>query len=152
MWLSDRLEEVSNASTPSTLFLPNSMTRRKKKPIASSTTSTAIEQVTTPIATPPVREPMIPTTPLILTPLESQWIFSLLTVLDPLLISGEISILRGLARTCLDIADFTWTEQQKWLGKGARSSDLDKYSESIGGCWMTIAVIWEIWGQRDLWE
>lgn len=133
------------------------MTRRKKKPatasIAITTASNAVTSVSSIHAVPIApREPILPTTPLILTPLDSQWIFSLLTVLDPLLSSGEISILRGLARTCQEIAQFTWTEHQKWLGKGSREHDLNKYTESVAGCWMIIAIIWEIWGQRDLWE
>lgn len=127
------------------------MMRKKKKAVQLSNTSEAAIIPSDPAVIEPMK-PIVPTTPLVLTSLDSQWIFSLLTVLDPLLSSGEISILRGLARTCQDIADFTWDEQQKWLTKGATSSDLTKYTESIGGCWMINAAIWEIWGQRDLWE
>lgn len=127
------------------------MTRRKKKPLTTAAVVLIAEDTPLPSVA-AIREPVIPTTPLILTPLESQWIFSLLTVLDPLLSSGEISILRGLTRTCQDIADFTWTEKQKWLGKGVLVEQLETYSESISGCWMIIAAIWEIWGQRDMWE
>ncbi|KAK9895671.1 hypothetical protein P389DRAFT_195803 [Cystobasidium minutum MCA 4210] len=152
IWLSDRLEDFLNLHTPSTVFLPPSMMRKKKKAPAPSSTASMSEPAVLPVGPAVPAEPVIPTTPLILTPLDSQWLFSLLTVLDPLLSSGEISVLRSLARTCHNIADFTWNEQQRWVAKGAESSSLKQYTESIGGCWMIIAAIWEIWGQRDLWE
>lgn len=148
-WLRDRLEDISSPLKPSTVFLPPSMQRKKRKP---TQVNTAVVSATpTSAMTEPV-EPVIPTTPLVLTPLDSQWLFSLLTVLDPLLSSEDISTLRGLARTCREIADFTWDEQQKWSAKGAVEVELAKYKESIGGCWMVNAAIWEIWGQRDLWD
>jgi hypothetical protein len=155
-WLSERLETIIDSATPSTLFLPNSMQRRKKKTVTSASASQATSMAAAPSVpatlTTVQKDPIVPATPLILTPLESQWIFSLLTVLDTLLISGEISILRTLARTCRNIADFTWKEQQKWLVKGASENDLEKYTDSVAGCWMIIAAIWEVWGQRDLWD
>lgn len=79
-------------------------------------------------------------------PLDAQWLFALLSVLDAFLSTGEISTLRDLARTCLDIADIT----KEWELK--HSMEREEWKECTAACWMVVSIVWEVWGQRDLWD
>jgi hypothetical protein len=141
-WLQERLDVQEHNSTPSTIFIPPSMRKRAKPSSTSLPTPPP-----TPKPTPPAAKPLPES---ILLPLDSQWLFSLLTILDALLSSSEIATLRTLVRTCQEIADRT----QEMLDKHGETADDERkkhWKDAIASCWMVTAAVWEIWGQRDLW-
>ena len=153
-WLDDRLEAHEIASRPpekkipSTVFLPPAMRKKQaSKPVPAA--AAAAE----PAALSLVVEPLTPAQPLppLLSPLESQWLVSLLSLLDSMLGSHEVSTLRTLARTCQDIAQATH-EQQTTSEQGIQSvAGKTSLDEVIKSCWTVVAAVWEVWGQRDLW-
>lgn len=156
-WLEDRIEmyeESKRIQVPSTIFLPASMRKkpaRAKAPAgAPATSSTNSSSGNGQLPTPPPSSAAPPAVELdpILTPLDSQWLLSLFTVLDKLLISKQVGILRTLARTCLDVADLVHSQSQL---PGLSSEQMEQAETAIAGCWMVVAAVWEVWGQRDLW-
>jgi len=74
------------------------------------------------------------------TPTHSRWIFALLALLDGHLSSDEISVLRSLAREVVKLIKEERTQR-------------DQNTTYMGeiGCWMIVAAVSGIWGQRDLW-
>jgi hypothetical protein len=125
------------------------MRKAKKAASAIKTALPVPAQLTTPPATPVGDDSKFPLP--FMSALDAQWIFSLLSVLDELLTSSEISILRSLARTCLDIADTTSAWIARHEGKATKERE-EIWKECIASCWMVVAIIWEVWKQRDLWE
>jgi hypothetical protein len=99
-----------------------------------------------------------------LTRSHARWIFALLTRLDAQLSSNEISILRNLAREI-----FKLIKEERSLRKENRSNPTEVqtpnllFSHTIDiyfikltgmgetGCWMIIAAVTGVWGQKDLW-
>lgn len=157
-WFSERIESRDGASlaglkVASTIFVPPAALRKAKTKKAMAANglakdSAAVTTAASPIAAAMPAEAELPSP--IVTPLDAQWLFSLLSVLDQLLSSSEISILRSLARTCLDVADMT----HEWETKHVAADDGKKaeWKDCIAGCWMVVSVVWEVWGQRDLWD
>lgn len=101
----------------------------------------------------PTNVPPLPDFKALLAPIESQWMFSLLSVTDSLLSSSDISTLRSLVRTCMEIADATYSEQETYKTRvDVSESQKQAWQEVIKSCWMVVAAVWEGWSQRDLWE
>ena len=143
-WLGARLDAFSDdASVPSTQFLPPVMRRLKAKAKATGAALPAAAAL-----------PERPLPPAMLTPLDSQWLFSLLAVLNEFLASFDISTLRDLARICLEIAAVTHNMLVKYSKRTSEQARavLEQYRESIAGCWMVVSVVYEVWKQRDLWD
>jgi hypothetical protein len=79
-----------------------------------------------------------PSATTIVSPVERDWILSLLSSLDELLTGSDISSLRSLAKTCLSVLRF--------LGFPLNEEDQE------GACWMIVAAVADVWKQSDLWE
>lgn len=159
-YLTERIEAQETVIHPSTVFMPPSLARRKK-PVAKVAKQTAVETVELAIA------PALPAVPAavtrqeeadrpslsLMTPLDGQWLFSLLSVLDGLLTSSEISVLRTLSRTCEEIAEALYAEHMRLSkGQSVNTEAERKFEEAIASCYIVKAAAWGVWGQRDLWE
>lgn len=89
---------------------------------------------------------------------EGLWLFVLLIRLDPLLTSDQVSILRELCRKCKKIRKSLFTKQHA-AEKGESPIDRQesqampmrsKTSKEVAALNMVIAVIAEVFGQKDL--
>lgn len=70
------------------------------------------------------------------------WMFALLGLLDPDLVGGDISTLRVLARAAIRLVQLVTDEhKEEKVAPG-----------TIAGCWMVVAAIVGVWGQRDIWD
>jgi hypothetical protein len=89
---------------------------------------------------------------------EGLWLFVLLIRLDPLLTSDQVSVLRDLCRKCKKIRKALFTNEHagepeeilKETQDTPLRSPLNKTSKEVAALNMVIAVIAEVFGQRDL--
>jgi hypothetical protein len=96
-----------------------------------------------------LRDPVSPSSRM--TETHARWIFSLLTRVDDHLTANDTSLLRNLARACLDlIKDLLSTSPPTSEPTGASEQDIPAMSEQ--SCWMNFAAIAGVWGQHDLWS
>ncbi|KAI5481155.1 hypothetical protein MNV49_005590 [Pseudohyphozyma bogoriensis] len=145
-WLVERIEEYEQVKSyvPSTIFAPPSLRHRKKGQAAA----------------PPPAAPPKPTTPLpplpLPTPHESQWILSLLLRLDSLLTGEDISTLRTLVKTILEVLNLPEEEDERrgkgGLGLNGERGGKEVIAEEKAMAWMIVAAVTEVWGQKDLWN
>lgn len=76
----------------------------------------------------------------------ARWMFALLTKVDSMVSANEMSLLRNLARACLEII------------KTCQDSDMNiSCAETVermsdASCWMIIAAVADYWGQKDIWD
>ena len=82
----------------------------------------------------------------ILPDLDSQWIFSLLSGIDSVLTSEDVYTLRELSKTCLKAIRLLPD-----LHKGKEGAE-QELEDQLTGLWMIVAVVADVWGQRDLWD
>jgi len=81
-----------------------------------------------------------------LTPTHARWMFALLARLDAQLTSDEISVLRKLAREIMRVIN-----EERLARKAVPQSPNTKSSMSETACWMIVAAVTGVWGQKDLW-
>lgn len=156
-WLQERLEahEMTIAYVPSTIFAP--MAVRRKAAAAATRIPTAAAPTSAPVSAPATVMPRPP----LPTIAESHWMLSILTRVDSLLMSDDISTLRQLAKTLTllaDASDKAQTEREKRMGgmTGGRTAEErlwdEEDAEGRAHCWMIVAAISSAWSQNDLWE
>jgi hypothetical protein len=82
----------------------------------------------------------------------ARWIFVLLSRVEDQISADDTSLLRGMARACLELLKGIIKK------KPVLSEEVDSHTlECSGGeitersCWMIVSIIVGIWGQRDLW-
>lgn len=78
----------------------------------------------------------------VLSAFSSSWLLALLASLDLLLDADDISTLRTLGKTCLRVIREL---------PSAKGTSPESAKEQQARAWMVVAVISEVWGQRDLW-
>lgn len=87
---------------------------------------------------------------------EITWLLSLLSKLDALQSGDEISVLRCLSKTLMDISAVSEREskrEEERVGKSKKEREEDEErAEARAGCWMVVAVVAGVWGQWDLWR
>jgi hypothetical protein len=84
-----------------------------------------------------------------------RWMFSLMGVLDDHLTGQDISILRTLARACIQVAKYTSqspTIPTSESVDGEMNDEADGRGADSAGLWMVVAAVVGIWGQRDIWD
>jgi hypothetical protein len=81
---------------------------------------------------------------------EGLWLFVLLLRLDPLLTSDQVSILRDLCRKCKKIRSILCTTKENKEGETEDPLMPRTSGKSLAALNMVIAVIAEVFGQRDL--
>ncbi|KDQ64309.1 hypothetical protein JAAARDRAFT_118826 [Jaapia argillacea MUCL 33604] len=88
-----------------------------------------------------------------LTDVHARWIFALLTRIEDDLCADDMSLLRNLARACTGLVkEHVW--KKSLLASAGVGQEETRTSEPLMGersCWMIIAAIVGVWGQRDLW-
>ncbi|GAA6001420.1 hypothetical protein JCM10207_006658 [Rhodosporidiobolus poonsookiae] len=147
-WFSERLDAYDEALhfVPSTIFAPPAL--RRKGASSSSSSKTASPAPST------KKEPPKPPLP---TAHESHWLLSLLTRLERVLDGEDLANLRLLAKTLVQMAEESEKER---LGRvvppGGRSMEQrlqeEEEAEGRARCWMAVAAVAGVWGQRDLWD
>lgn len=139
--ISDAYEEQI-AWVPSTIFAPTSVRRKPGAPKA------VVKPKVVPVARPKPRRPL-PTSE------ETDWILSLLTALEILLSGDDVATLRDLGKLLSSLAEASGREADK-REVAKRSQEeciLDEVdAEGRAKCWMIVAVIADVWGQKDLWS
>ncbi|KAG6336542.1 hypothetical protein ID866_2564 [Astraeus odoratus] len=73
----------------------------------------------------------------------ARWMFSLLTKVEEMVSADEMSLLRNLARACLEIVKTRRRADMKWVEVADSISD--------ASCWMIFTAVASVWGQKDLW-
>lgn len=86
-----------------------------------------------------------------ITETHARWMFALLSRVDDFLSADEMSTLRSLARGCMGlIKDIL----QKRAQRTAPDVETDVGDPGIAetSCWLVVAAVAGLWGQRDLWQ
>jgi hypothetical protein len=86
-----------------------------------------------------------------MTETHARWIFGLLTRVDDHLTANDTSLLRNLARACLDLIK-DLLSRSPLSGEPADVSQQDIPAMSEQSCWMNFTAIATVWGQHDLWS
>ncbi|KAF8524625.1 hypothetical protein BU17DRAFT_42772 [Hysterangium stoloniferum] len=86
-----------------------------------------------------------------LTQSHGRWIFGLLARLDAQLLSSEISILRNLAREIFRLIKEERFFHEENLSNSAKVCTQPVTGMGETGCWMIVAAVTSVWGQKDLW-
>lgn len=92
------------------------------------------------------------------TPHEVHWMLSLLSRLNDLLDGDDLSNLRLLAKTLVDMVEASEKAMKKALSESKRERTMDERregdeeDEARARCWMVIAAIAGVWKQEDLWN
>jgi hypothetical protein len=86
----------------------------------------------------------------------SRWIFALLSRVEEYVTADDMSLLRNLARACLALMRKTHPKQR--CGSADENSEASHVIDTGGmavmsehSCWMILAAVAGVWGQRDLW-
>ncbi|GAA5925831.1 SIP1 domain-containing protein [Sporobolomyces koalae] len=146
-WYTDRLElyEQESTWTPSTIFAPTTLRRKPGQPTKRSVEPEKDNR-------PPVIAPLP-------TPHEVHWMLSLLSRLNELLDGDDLSSLRLLAKTLVEMV-----EVSEKAVTNRKSTEVDRANtmterrvrdeedEARARCWMVIAAIAGVWKQEDLWN
>jgi len=87
---------------------------------------------------------------------EVHWILSLLSRLNDLLDGDDLSNLRLLAKTVVEMVEASEKALEKSRGKAERTMEErregDEEDEARARCWMLVAAIAGVWKQEDLWN
>jgi hypothetical protein len=170
-WFTQRLETRQQLIdwVPSTIFAPTSLrTKQQKKKKQQQQTKisnnnnnnnnndvvTVIKPSSPPSASfstvvPKQEKKTLPPSPLP-TAHETHWILSLLSRLNDLLDGDDLSLLRQLSKTLVEMIELS--ENKKQLGTKDGVSEEEELEESRARCWMIVAAISGIWKQQDLWN
>ena len=85
----------------------------------------------------------------------ARWIFVLLSRVEDHISADDTSLLRGMARACLELLkDIIRKKPVVGEDVGSHTSECpDGVQSQITerSCWMIVSIIVGIWGQRDLW-
>lgn len=80
-----------------------------------------------------------------------RWMFALLGLLETELVGSDISTLRVLARGVIRLAQVVIAgEDTEPLEETALEGGTPP--STVAGCWMVVAAIVGVWGQRDIWD
>lgn len=145
-WLIERQEahEAQLSFIPSTIFAPPALLR---KAAAATSAGHPSSSTSPPKPVPPPPRPPLPTHH------EAHWILSILARLDSLLASDDISTLRTLVKTLLDLLDASSRVAAERDQDGVKRSKEDEIeAEKTALCWMIVAAVANTWGQADLWN
>ena len=93
-----------------------------------------------------------------LAPPHARWMFSLLSRVDDWISGDETSLLRNLARSCVELIAERRRKRSAAVSTGVEASDVggggaaeDAAQADESSFWMVVAAIAGVWGQRDLW-
>ena len=86
-----------------------------------------------------------------ITETHGRWMFALLSRVDDYLSADEMSTLRSLARGCMGLIK---DRLQRRANRAAPNVEADVGDVRIAetSCWLVIAAVVGLWGQRDLWQ
>ncbi|GAA6064467.1 hypothetical protein JCM10212_001816 [Sporobolomyces blumeae] len=160
-WFRDRLETYEQELNwvPSTIFAPPAV---RRKPVGGAKGTTKPKPVQALPTTQDKPKKLAPPAPLP-TPHEVHWILSILTRLDALLDGDDLSNLRILAKTLVEMVEVSESKEKADRGKNASGSDglgrsmiarreSEEGEEARARCWMVVAAIAGVWKQEDLWN
>ena len=82
----------------------------------------------------------------VITEAHARWMFALLSRVDDYLSADEMSTLRSLARGCMGLI------KRRMQDKAAPDDERADGAMSETSCWLIIAAVVGLWGQRDLWQ
>ena len=99
-----------------------------------------------------------------ITQAHARWIFALLSRVDDWVSGDETSLLRNLARSCMElmaerrrsrptatVADTAYLPENRTDGGGDDGPGGTAALADEKACWMIVTAITGVWGQRDLW-
>ena len=84
-----------------------------------------------------------------ITETHARWMFALLSRVDDYLSADEMSTLRSLARGCMGLIK---DRLQSKSAPDVELSDAEAVAIAEASCWLIIAAVVGLWGQRDLWQ
>lgn len=88
-----------------------------------------------------------------ITETHGRWMFALLSRVDDYLSADEMSTLRSLARGCMGLIKDRLQRRDAQAAPDVEAVGAVDFP-SIGetSCWLIIAAVVGLWGQRDLWQ
>lgn len=86
-----------------------------------------------------------------ITETHARWMFALLSRVDDYLSADEMSTLRSLARGCMGLIKAALQRRAKHAPPDV-SADGGDAGIAETSCWLVVAAVVGIWGQRDLWQ
>lgn len=88
----------------------------------------------------------------LITETHGRWMFALLSRVDDYLTADEMSTLRSLARGCMGLIKDKLQRHTSQPAPGVESEDIADATIAETSCWLVIAAVVGLWGQRDLWQ
>lgn len=86
-----------------------------------------------------------------ITETHGRWMFALLSRVDDYLTADEMSTLRSLARGCMDLIKHRLQQRADGAAPDVEA-DVGDVTIAETSCWLVIAAVIGLWGQRDLWQ
>ncbi|GAA5893631.1 SIP1 domain-containing protein [Sporobolomyces salmoneus] len=157
-WFEERLEKYREVLNwvPSTIFAPPALRKKSvkgahgAKPLTATTGTKKLSDEEEKKKRKEAEKAPLPT------PHEVQWILSLLSRLNDLLDGDDLSNLRRLGKTLLEMIETSETKASKSGGGGGVLSEKrreeEEEEEGRARCWMCLAAIGGVWKQEDLWN
>ena len=87
--------------------------------------------------------------PCTITETHARWMFALLSRVDDYLSADEMSTLRSLARACMGLIK---DRMGRRPSPDAGMEDEGSATIAETSCWLIVAAVVGLWGQRDLWQ
>lgn len=80
----------------------------------------------------------------------ARWIFALLSRVEDYVSADEMSLLRSLARACMELLKDIL---QRILAASTSEATTDGKNQRMSerSCWLVIVIVVDHWAQRDLW-